>query len=80
MDDDLRDLVFGVARKRMATSQLFDRWVRAFEEKVPDETAEERKARLTELHWELFDEAPPFDRSAERPKHQGELPLEGGRK
>ena len=75
--DDTLELVKRVARKRLSKSDKFDRFIRATEEIVPDETSDERKKRLTDMHWELFGEAPPFNPKAERPGQQPELPLEG---
>lgn len=75
--DDTLELVKRVARKRMRSSEKFDRYERAKEEVIPGETADERKKRLADLHWGLFDAPPPFNPKAERPEHQHELPLGG---
>ena len=75
--EDTLELVKRVARKRMLSSNKFDRYMRAMDEVVPDETREERHKRLADLHWALFDTPPPFNREAERPGQQAELPLEG---
>ncbi len=73
--EDAVELAKRVARKRMKNSDKFDRYMRAMEEVIPDETREEREKRLADLHWELFDEPPPFNPKAERPGQQPELPL-----
>ena len=69
------DLARARARKRIANraghvGQLFanaDRWNRAIDEIGEGETIDERRERLTKIHWHLFGEAPPFNRSAPRP-------------
>ncbi len=77
--EDAVEIVKELARKRMANrgqeSARFDRYMRALEVEISGETKEERLKRLADLHWELFDEPPPFNPKAERPGHQPELPL-----
>ncbi len=70
MTDETVELVKRVARRRLSGTNKFDRYMRAMDEAIDGESREEREKRLTELHWALFDEAPPFNPSAPRPDDQ----------